>query len=389
MLVAGWILRLIFRVKICCRKEYKSVKAIKGPILAIGTHHSPIDFLLMSNLLAPKRLGFVVAANMFYDKRYAWAIKMMGNSIPKKQFAADFECVKSIKKMIDNGVSIGLYPEGRVSVDGTESYIGKSISKLIKWLGVPVVLVKSNGAFLSMPRYNLNFHRGRIEMSAKMLFTKEDIQTKSADDIQTLLDQEFKYNEFEYQEKNRIAFSGKRPALGLDKLLYKCPKCGIEFQMEAYLNTLHCAACGNTATIDKYGAITPDDGGVCYPRVDLWYKYQKDTLEKEINAAEDYTLVCDVGLAVNDEDSGQFNSIEHGSLSLSKQGYLYNGESGRELKFSIANTPSIAFVTGTSIDFFHDNVIYRFCFDKAPMSTKYNIATELLHKKYFKEHSRD
>lgn len=382
---ASFIFSLIFRAGFASRKQIKEVRKIKGPVLVIGTHHSPLDFLLMTRVMFPKQLSFVLASNLFYDKRYAWAIRLMGNAIPKKQFAADLECVKSIKKMIDNGVSIGLYPEGRVSVDGTESYIEENIAKLIKWLGVPVVLVKSCGAYLSMPRFNLKMHRGRIELSAKQIFTAEQTKQLSTKDLHTMLQEEFKYNEFEYQQNNHIAFLGKRPALGLDKLLYKCPKCKAEFKMSSQLDKLHCTQCGNTANIDKYGTITPLADGVCYPRVDLWYKYQKEVLLQEIQNTPDYTLTCEVGLAINDENIGEFNSIEHGMLTLTKNGYHYIGENGRILEFSIAPSPSIAFVTGTSIDFFRDNTIYRFCFDKVPMSTKYNIATELLHKKYFKD----
>lgn len=380
---ASLLFSLIFRAKIASRKDIKEVRKIKGPVLVIGTHHSPLDFLLMTRVMFPKQVSFVLASNLFYDKRYAWAIRLMGNAIPKKQFAADLECVKSIKKMIDSGVSIGLYPEGRVSVDGTQSYIDDNIAKLIKWLGVPVVLVKSCGAYLSMPRFNLKMHIGKIEMSAKQIFTKEQTKTLSIKNLHTMLQEEFRYNEFEYQQKNHIAFLGKRPALGLERLLYKCPKCGTEFKMKAEADTLHCTECGNTAKIDKYGGITPVADGICYPRVDIWYKYQKDTLQQEIDATPNYSLTCDVGLAINNETIGEFYSIEHGVLTLSPKGYHYAGEEGRTLDFSISASPSVAFVIGTSIDFFRDNTIYRFCFAKIPMSTKYNIATEILHQKYY------
>jgi hypothetical protein len=363
----------------------KAVRSIKGPVLVLGTHHAGTDFLFMTRVMAPKRMSFVIAANMFYDKRYAGAIRLMRNSIPKKQFTADYECVRSIKKMVECGISIGLYPEGRVSVDGTESYISISIAKLIKWLNIPVVMVKNLGGYLSMPRYNFKFHIGKVEITAKPLFTAEQTKTLTAQEIHEVLLKEMRYNEFEYQEKNHIAFGGKRPALGLDRLLYKCPRCGAEFQMKSDFNTLCCKACGNTATIDKYGKIMPVGEGIAYPRVDLWYRYQKEEVEKEIEADAEYSLKCEVGLAINDEATGEFNSIERGTLTLTRQGYHYQGETGRELRFSIAGTPSIAFVVGTSIDFFEDNVIYRFCFDQIFMSTKYNIATELLHRKFYKE----
>ena len=51
----------------------------------------------------------------------------------------------------------------------------------------------------------------------------------------------------------------------------------------------------------------------------------------------------------------------------------------------IAASPSISFILGTAIDFFRGEDIFRFCFDREMMSTKFNIATELLHNKYYKQ----
>jgi 1-acyl-sn-glycerol-3-phosphate acyltransferase len=386
IVLGALLLRVAFRLKILNRKALKEVRALKDPVLVIGNHVSSIDFLFMSYLLFPKRLSFVVARHLYYNDSSSWALRIMKNSIPKRQFVADYECVKSIKKMIDKGISVGLYPEGRVSIDGTESGLEPNIAKLIKWLGVPVVYVHFKGGYLAMPRYNLILKPVKAEAEAKVLFTKEEVDSLSVDEMHRRLKEEIRYNEFEYQEKNHISSGRKNTALGLNTLLYKCPRCHAEFKMEAEGDTICCGECGNAARLDKYGKISALPGGVCFPRIDLWYKFQKEAVAKEIEATDDYKLVCDdVGLAMNDDASGNFYAAERGKLTLSKEGFTYEGEGGKSLFFPIAASPSISFILGTAIDFFRGEDIFRFCFDREMMSTKFNIATELLHNKYYKQ----
>ncbi|MDD7482388.1 MAG: lysophospholipid acyltransferase family protein, partial [Eubacteriales bacterium] len=115
------------------RTDKSALKGVKGPYLIVGNHTSPIDFLYFTAGVYPQPINFVVAENMIYRKVYGAFIRSFG-TIKKKQFTADFQCIKQIKKNIDAGTHVLLFPEGRVSIDGTTGYIAPSIGKLIKFL---------------------------------------------------------------------------------------------------------------------------------------------------------------------------------------------------------------------------------------------------------------
>lgn len=361
----------------------KAVRKIKSPVLVIGNHLSPLDFILMANMMYPKRLSFVVAANMYYDKRYAWAIRLLGRCIPKKQFEADFECVKSIKNMIDAGVSVALYPEGRCSIDGTGGKMNDSIVKLIKWLNVPVIAVRGKGFYLTRPKYASDMRRGRVEASVREIITPEESKTLPLAEIRKRILDILDYNDFKYQSDNNIAFKGKKgTAAGLENLLYKCPKCGAEFSHTAAGNIIKCGKCGNTVEIRENGELIPSEGSVAFGRIDLWYNYQKEELSKEIDAAENYTLSSFVTLSEADDREEGFRDIDKGVLSLSADGFSFAGEKVKDLQFYITSPPTLSVDIMSHIDFFRDNQIYRFYFRDKERPVKFDIATELIFEKF-------
>lgn len=134
------------------RTDKSALKGVKGPYLIVGNHTSPIDFLYFTAGVYRKPINFVVAENMIYRKVYGAFIRSFG-TIKKKQFTADFQCIKQIKKNIDAGTHVLLFPEGRVSIDGTTGYIAPSIGKLIKFLDCTVVAGVTHGGYTGGPKW--------------------------------------------------------------------------------------------------------------------------------------------------------------------------------------------------------------------------------------------
>jgi hypothetical protein len=74
-------------------------------------------------------------------------------------------------------------PEGRLSSNGTKGIMPDGIHKLVKKLEVPLVLVKINGAFLTGGKWITSRRRGRIEVTASVLLSKEEVIALSAEEI--------------------------------------------------------------------------------------------------------------------------------------------------------------------------------------------------------------
>ena len=77
-----------------------------------------------------------------------------------------------------------MYPEASYSFDGTQTPLPESLAKCMKLLKVPVVMIRTEGAFLRDPLYNC-LQKRKVKVSAEVscLFSAEEIQEKSVDEL--------------------------------------------------------------------------------------------------------------------------------------------------------------------------------------------------------------
>lgn len=367
--------RLIYGVK----TDKSAIKNEQGPFLVLGNHTSPIDFLFFTACIYPEPLNYVVAQNMNYTKVYGAYIRRFG-AISKKQFAADISCIKNIKRNLDNGTSVLLFPEGRVSIDGTTGFISPTIGKLIKWLGYPVVAGITKGGYTSNPKWGRKRSAG-IELSVKVILTRDEIAKMSQKEIADKVTSSLNYDDNKRLVASGGKIKGKRLAEGIEKILYKCPVCGEEFRITSKGNTFRCNACGSEFGYSDEGKLT---GDAPFGYISDWYAYERENIKKLVED-EDFCLSAKVVCSINNDKIKRFSDIGEGILTVSKDGIRYEGESGeyRNLYFKLENRDTIAFKMGENLEVSDDDNIFRFTFTEGLYSTKFVLAIEELHKKYF------
>ena len=151
MAVCG-VLRLRFGAKSRLSDAFREQKK-KGAMLVLSNHVSAFDFAWFSTPFLGKKVSFVVAETMKYSQPVFAGLIEGYRAIVKKQFYADYTCIKNIKRYLDAGVSVILCPEGKVSADGRTAAMSPSVAKLVKWLGYPVASCVISGAGLTRPKW--------------------------------------------------------------------------------------------------------------------------------------------------------------------------------------------------------------------------------------------
>ena len=365
------------------RTDKSALKGVKGPYLIVGNHTSPIDFLYFTAGVYPKPINFVVAENMIYRKVYGAFIRSFG-TIKKKQFTADFQCIKQIKKNIDAGTHVLLFPEGRVSIDGTTGYIAPSIGKLIKFLNCPVIKGITVGSYVTRPKWGKK-RPGKVTLKMEPLLSTDDIGDMSNEEIYEYILKNFSYDDnVAFKEQNRKVY-GLRLAETLEKLLYKCPRCGAEFKNESKYRTFRCTACGNTVKYNSNGTLSPSgENDKCFEFVSEWYKFQRDEVKKEVENP-DYSFEENVTLLLTDDKTHRFEEAGKGKIVLDKNGITYVGtKCGQEVSrtFGLKNHPTVAYKLAQNIEIAEDNEIFKFVFENGFHTAKFVLAVEELHKKY-------
>ena len=398
----------------CRHKKSKAFKKEfrKGAMLILSNHLSAYDFINFSAPLHGHKVNFVVAENMMFANPMFAKLITSYHAIPKRQYFADFQCIKLIKKNLDAGISVVLCPEGKVSADGKTGVIAESTARLVEWLGYPVAVCKLEGASFVRPKWAYNKRNGRNFATYDLLFAKEEVKSLTRDEIYARIVKALDHNEHEWQQRTGIAFKGERYAEGLERLLYVCPKCGKEFALTTKGDEITCSACGNKITYAHTGALVPvGEASKTFERIDLWYDFERQLVKREIENA-DFRLEDKVKLFVENEQRNGYRYVADGVVTLDNECVTFEADGDtrlknvspefkvndldyetkddevepiedefKHLKFNISNCDTIATQPGTLLDFYDENHTYRFMMKGRLAATKYMLAVEELYKK--------
>lgn len=384
----------------------------KGAMLLVSNHLSAYDFVYFSIAMSGAPLNYVVAENMMYSTPIFATLIKSYHAITKKQYFADFQCIKSIKRNLDAGVSVLICPEGKVAADGVTGTIPPSIAKLAKWLGYPIGYLKLQGAGIARPKWASNLRKGKVEVLCDMLYDEEQVKNLSKEEILQGIESAISHNEHKWQIENNVTFKGKSYAEGLHRLLYKCPKCGEEFAMRTSGDHIICDKCKNEVVYTHDGKLVPaNENSVCKERIDEWCADQRESVRKEVQN-ESFAISNEVDLFIENAKSNGYRYIARGVLTLDRNKVVFNASNDKRLcgvtskfgvnsmdcdfegnakteaveeefkhiEFLLKNFDTIAYMPGTSVDFYDENHVYRFMFTKQIASTKYAFAVEEMHR---------
>lgn len=378
-----FILGVHFRVKYRFKVDKKGIKGLKPPFIVLGNHPSYIDPFIMAAALLPHKINFVTSNFYFRNPKLRSFLEAMG-CIPKIQFRTDMRAIRLIKKVILNGGSVGIFPEGQRSIDGSSFNISNGISKLVKLYKLPVVLVKANGAYLSWPRWSPKSRRGHIECNVNILLNPEEISNMDVVQIHNTINNALSYNDYEWNRIKKVPFKGKKIAENLHYILHQCPKCNSRLSMKSRKNTLYCSTCGNTAVMDRYGFLHPENKDcVIFEDAAKWYSWQTENM-LELIKKDDFSINAKVKeLKMADAFEGEYKSAGFGEITLKKDGLHFEGivnNEPRESFFPINNIWGISADLGSDFEICDGNQAWWFFFEDGQKVIEFNTAISLFYQ---------
>ena len=356
----------------------------KQPCLILMNHSSFTDMKLAFGIFYPRRMGIVTSVDAM-SGILGKLMRLLGCT-PTHKYVSDISLISDIKYMLKhNKTSVLMYPEAGYSFDGRTTTLPRGLGVLMKRLDVPVVTVITQGAFHRDPLYNmLQIRDVKVSAHVKCIATPEEIKEKSVDELDALLDEAFSFDNFAWQRDNKISIDVPFRADGLHRILYKCPHCGAENQMEGKGIHLTCNACGKKWKMDKYGQLSAIDAETEFAHIPDWYTWQRECVRKELENGT-YLLDEDVDIIIQ-VNLDYVCKIGSGRLTHDMNGFHLVGADGK-LDYS----QSAVFSHTLYSDYYWyevgdvigigDNEFSYFCFPKRNISvTKARLATEELYK---------
>ena len=137
----------------------------KEPVLILMNHSSFIDLEIASKLLYPKPYNIVCTSDGLVGKE--WLMRQIG-CIPTQKFVPDLMLIRDMLYAVrEKKNSVLMYPEASYSFDGCATPLPRQLGQLLKKLDVPVVMIRTYGAFARDPLYNC-LQKRKVKVTAKM-----------------------------------------------------------------------------------------------------------------------------------------------------------------------------------------------------------------------------
>lgn len=354
-----------------------------GPCLVLMNHSSFIDLKIANRLLFPRPYGIVCTSDGFIGKNLL--MRLLG-CIPTKKFVSDITLIGDMKHLLHKKrVSVLMYPEASYSFDGTATPLPRRMGILFKKLDVPVVMIKTEGAFTRDPLYNgLRIRKVPVSANISVLFTTDDLKNLTIDEIDTTLDKAFTFDNFLWQKERGIRVTENFRAEGLERILYRCPHCESEGKMLGKGIEITCKNCGESYTLTELGVLENQKGETKFSHIPDWYAWQRECVKREIEKG-DYNLSVpvDIGMMV---DFKAIYKIGSGHLTHSGEGFSLTGADG---KLCYTQAPKSSY--GLYADYFWyeigdvicigDNSALYYCFPpRGTPVAKTRLAAEELYK---------
>lgn len=299
-----------------------------APCLILMNHSCFTDLLMAETIFYHRPMNIVCTSDGFVGKN--WLMRQIG-CIPTNKFVSDLVLVKNIKYSLEKlKNNVLMYPEASYSFDGTATPLPKTLGKCIKLLSVPVIMVRTYGAFAHDPLYN-NLQKRKVNISAdvKYLISPAEIQKKSADEINQILAQEFSFDNWKWQQENKIKITEPFRADYLNRVLYKCCDCGAEGEMIGREDLIACNNCGALWTLDEYGFLVQKNPkeNAKFNTVSKWFSWEREQVRQEI-IQDKYKLDIDVEIYMMVNTKAIYH-VGQGKLVHTKEGFILDGCDGK------------------------------------------------------------
>jgi DNA-directed RNA polymerase subunit RPC12/RpoP len=350
------------------------IRGKKGAFVVIANHEAALDFV---NLIGAttRPMSFVISKSFFSTLPIQGFLMKMG-VIPKQQFQTSSDDLKKMKRVIDAGQPVVIYPAGLMCEDGLSTPIPGATYKFLRWLNADVYVARTRGSYFVMPKWSKKLRPGRTTMDIYQLFTKEELKNLTLEQIQEKTDSALLYDAYLEQEEMKVKYRGNRDLRGLENVLYQCPNCHNEFSVSATeQGEISCNCCGFRQVADEYGFFRKVDGpGEEVRYVSQWSRWIYDGLARKLEAGEEMTLSARTKICMVDDRRHKFIPVGEGILTLDPGGFRLEGTLGGaalDKGISIAGLPTLPFSPGKHLELQDGGTIYRCVLDDGRLVMKF------------------
>ena len=305
------------------RTEFKNRNKKEGCVI-LYNHCCMSDHFINTGLFAGTRVNYVITKRFTFFVAIRTVLKTV-RAISRDQFKNDTSSILKMKRVVEAGGIICIAPAGQVSIHGEQPYINPIIVKLLKMCKADVYTIQTHGSYLAYPKWGTGKRKYPIYSKIVKTLSKEELKSLSQEECFEKIVKDMDVQDRLYQKEKMIPIKSEQRALGLENILYICPKCGKKYTTYTKGNEIICSNCNNTIHYNKYGFLEGvGDDYVLFQDEALWYNYQKQYIMNKLKKGE-YTLKSTVDLYSNTIDEFKLDCVGKGVLEFDGNSLIYKG----------------------------------------------------------------
>ena len=235
------------------------LRELKAPYILLANHVSNEDPFIY-NICCPYPIAWIIGKSIERESRFPFLLRTL-RCISRSKEMSDLGTIKKIRQWIADGEVVGIFPEGQTSLSGVSQPIPDATAKLLRFLKVPVVALRSEGGYFARPhwarqrRCSQNTQAPGIAIHYELLLDQTQIQTAKLEEITAKVQQALHYDP--YQQKDKIftildlGIKKQNLAESIELVFYACLAC--HNREDGYKSLgmmrsngihLHCSHCG-------------------------------------------------------------------------------------------------------------------------------------------------
>lgn len=243
--------------------------------LIVMNHQTVFDqFFIGMSFRGP--IYYIATEDIFSNGWVSRLIRFLVAPIPIKKQTTDVQAVMNCLRIVKEGGTIALAPEGNRTYSGRTGYIKPSIVKLARTLKLPLAIYRIEGGYGVQPRWSDVIRKGRMHAGVTRVLEPQEIAAMSDEELYQLIQKELWVDE----ASESGIYRHQKAAEYLERTLYVCPECGFAGRMESRGEEFWCNTCGRKyryrpdKTLEGVGFDAP------FRYVADWYDYQCDYVNR-------------------------------------------------------------------------------------------------------------
>lgn len=196
---------------------------LTGPCFIYGNHSNYFDPFMINVGMTREPTAGVMTRDQFHKTLPRIFMDSIG-IVPTSKYVPEPGIIRSVIRMIEQKRMIVIFPEGGRRWDGKPKPLIETTLKLFWKMGIPVHPVQLHGSYLGWPRWADHLRKGshEIRFMDPIHPSGYDDYDQFAQACRELID----FDEY-HPPAGAMPKSCRKPAAGVQRLLYRCPKTGV------------------------------------------------------------------------------------------------------------------------------------------------------------------